>query len=154
MVLCDSRERWTHPGSTDRHISGYLSRNRIPFRVQKLDVGDYMFEGGSVTVDRKQNLEEICKNLTNPADRKRFFAEARRAKELGLKLVVLIESNKYHQPRDILAWRSKYSHVPGTAVYRQMEKLRLAYGVEFRFCPKVSAARTILEILEGNNGKS
>lgn len=151
MVLCDSREHWTHPGSRDTHISGYFERHGIPYRVQKLDVGDYMMEGGRITVDRKQNLEEICKNLTNPADRKRFFAEARRAQELGLKLVVLIESNKYHQPRDILAWRSKYSHVPGTAVYRQMEKLRLAYKVEFRFCPRVSAARTILEILEEHN---
>ncbi|MBO7436050.1 ERCC4 domain-containing protein [bacterium] len=150
MILCDSREKWTQPGSRDTHISGYFDRHGIAYRVEKLDVGDYMLDGGSVTVDRKQNLEEICKNLTNPADRKRFFAEARRAKELGLKLVVLIESNKYHQPRDILAWRSKYSHVPGTAVYRQMEKLRLAYKVEFRFCPKVSAARKIVEILEGD----
>ena len=146
-LLVDTREKWTQKGSKDRHISNYLARYKIPFRVQKLEVGDYMLEGGSITVDRKQNLEEICKNLTNPADKRRFYNEVRLAREYGLKLVVLIESNKYHQPRDITAWRSKFSKVPGTAVYRQMERLRLAYGVEFRFCPKVSAAKTIVEIL-------
>jgi hypothetical protein len=31
-----------------------------------------------------------------------------------------------------------------------MERLRYAYGVEFRFCPKMSAARKIVDILTEN----
>lgn len=151
MLLVDTREKWTQEGSKDRHLSGYFARHKIPFRIQKLDVGDYMLEGGGVTVDRKQNIDEICKNLTNSADKKRFFAEVRRARQQGLRLVVLIESNQVRTYADLKAWRSKYSRVPGSALCRQMEKLRLAYGVEFIFCPRVSAARKIIEIL--NNAK-
>lgn len=147
MLLVDSREKWTQEGSKDKHLAGYFARHKIPFKVQKLDVGDYMLDGGSVTIDRKQNVDEICKNLTNRADRQRFIAEVRRACMQGLQLVVLIESNKYKSPADLRAWRSKYSKVPGSAVCKQMERLRLAYGVEFRFCAKASAPRVILQIL-------
>ena len=153
VLLCDSRERWTHPGSTDRHISGYLSKHRIQFRVQKLDVGDYMMEGGTVTVDRKASIEEISGNLTNPADKKRFWREVRLAHQKGLRLVVLVESNKFRQVSDLREWASKFTPTDGPALIAQMNRLRLAYGVEFRFCPKVSAARTILEILEEGHGK-
>lgn len=147
MLLVDTREKWTQEGSKDRHLSGYFVRHRIPFRVQKLDVGDYMLEGGAVSVDRKQDVNEICKNLTNPADKQRFFAEVRRARAQGIRLVVLIESNQFKTPADLRAWRSRYSKVPGTAIIKQMERLRLAYGVQFVFCPRVSAARRIMEIL-------
>ena len=147
MLLVDTREKWTQEGSKDRHLSGYFARHKIPYRVQKLDVGDYMLDGGIATIDRKQNVEEICKNLTNPADKQRFFAEARRAMDQGLRLIVLIESNRYRQIVDLKTWRSKYSRVPGTVLCRQMERLRFAYGVQFRFCAKNSAGRRIVEIL-------
>ena len=151
MILrIDSREKWTQAGSRDRHISDYLKRHGIAYRVEKLDAGDYMLEGGSVTVDRKASIEEISGNLTNPADKQRFLREVRRAHDSGLRLVVLVETSKYKCVRDLAAWKSKYSPVRGTALIRQMEKLRHAYGVEFVFCPKVSAARKIVEILEGN----
>ena len=150
MLICDSRERWTQPGrKPDTHISAYLERHSIPWAVRKLDVGDYMLEGGSVTVDRKQGLEEVSRNLLNPADKKRFWNEVRLAHGLGIKLVVLVEDSKHKAPGDILGWRSSYSPVTGYAIFRQMERLRLGYGVEFVFCPKRYAARRILEILSG-----
>lgn len=150
MILCDSREKWTQPWSRDTHISGYFDRHGIAYRVEKLDVGDYMLEGGSVTVDRKASIEEISGNLTNPADKQRFMREVRRAHEAGIRLVVLVETNKYKCVRDLSAWRSKYSPVTGGKLIREMNRLQLAYGVEFVFCPKVSAARKIVEILEGD----
>ena len=148
MLIVDSREHWAQPGSKDRHIAAYFDRHAIAYKVEKLDVGDYMLEGGSVTVDRKASIEEISGNLTNPADKQRFLREVRRAHDGGLRLVVLVETNKFKCVRDLAAWRSKYSPVRGTALIRQMEKLRHAYGVEFVFCPKMSAARRIMEILE------
>lgn len=149
-ILCDSREKWTQPNSRDEHISGYFQRHGISYRVKKLNVGDYMLEGGTVTVDRKANLEEISGNLTNQADKVRFWNEVRLAHKLGLRLVVLVETNKFKTVNDVMAWRSKYSPVNGAALVREMERLRHAYGVEFVFCPKVSAAKKIIEILEGN----
>lgn len=149
MLIVDSREKWTQPGrKPDTHISAYLERHKIPYTVRKLEAGDYMLEGGSVTIDRKQGLEEVAKNLFNPADKKRFWNEVRLAHRLGIKLVVLVEDSKHKAPGEILGWRSAYSPVTGFAVFRQMERLRLSYGVEFVFCPRRSVARRIMEILE------
>jgi len=156
MLIVDSREKWTQAGrfrKPDTHISAYLERHGIPWSVRKLDVGDYMLEGGSVTVDRKQGLEEVSRNLLNPADKKRFWNEVRLAHRMGIKLVVLVEDSKHKAPSEILGWRSAYSPVTGYALFRQMERLRLSYGVEFVFCPKRSAARRILEILSGGQEK-
>lgn len=148
VVVCDSREKWTHPGSKDKHISSYFDLHGIAYRVEPLKVGDYMIDGGKVTVDRKGSVEEISGNLTNPTDKQRFMREVRRSKQFGIRLVVLIETNKYKAVKDLAAWKSKYTPVRGTVLIREMERLRYAYGVEFRFCPKMSAAKNIIEILE------
>lgn len=150
MILCDSREKWTQPGSRDTHISGYFDRHGIAYRVQKLDVGDYMLQGGRITVDRKASLEEISGNLLNPADKRRFWAEVRRAYEQRIRLVVLVETNKIKQLEDLQQWHSAYTPVSGSALIREMKRLQNAYGVRFVFCPKVSAARKIIEILKGD----
>lgn len=143
MYIFDSRER------KNDHIKAYFERHEIAYRVEKLDAGDYMLEGGKVTVDRKGSIEEISGNLTNPTDKQRFMREVRRSRQLGLRLVVLVETNKYKGVKDLAAWKSKYTPVRGTVLIREMERLRYAYGVEFRFCPKMSAAKKIVEILEG-----
>ena len=154
MLIVDSREKWTQirPGQKpDTHISAYLERHGIPWEVRKLDVGDYMLEGGSVTVDRKQNLAEIAHNLTNANDKLRFWREVRLAYDMGHRLVVLIEDNKRKTLDDIHGWRSPYTKVTGAAILRQMDRLRYCYGVRFVFCPKRSAAKRILEILQGDS---
>lgn len=148
IILCDSREKWTHPGSPDRHISGYFERHGIEYKVQKLDVGDYMLDGGNVSVDRKQNLEELSHNLTNKNDRSRFWREARRAKERGIKLIVLIEHGvNIKDISDVAKWNSKYSPVKGQWLIREMRRIHFAYSVNFCFCDKRSTAKRILEIL-------
>lgn len=146
-LIVDSREKWTQAGSIDKHISQYLKRNKIDWVTKKLDVGDYMMFGGSVSVDRKQNIEEIAKNLTNPRDKKRFMNEVRRAYQFRMHLVILIETNKYHDIYDLRGWVSKYSPTNGNALIRQMERLKFAYGVDFVFCRKQSVAKKILDIL-------
>lgn len=144
IFIFDTREK------KNDHIKAYFDRHEIAYRVEKLDVGDYMIEGGMVTVDRKGSVEEISGNLTNPADKVRFWNEVRLARQLGLRLVVLVETNKYKAVKDLASWKSKYSPVRGGALIREMERLRHAYGVEFRFCPKMSAAKKIIDILTEN----
>lgn len=146
-LIVDSREKWTQSGSTDKHLSTWFKRHGVNWVVKKLEVGDYTTFGGKVTIDRKQSVEEISKNLTNPADKKRFMAEVRRSYQFGLHLVVLIESNTYRDVYDLRKWRSTYSHVSGTTLIRQMERLAFAYGVQFVFCNKKSVSRRICEIL-------
>ena len=64
MLIVDSREKWTQ-GNGDNHIRRAFDKAGIDYVVRKLDEGDYMMEGGTVTVDRKQNLDELSTNLLN-----------------------------------------------------------------------------------------
>lgn len=154
FLLVDTREQWTQvrPGRMpDTHISGYLDRHGIPWKVQKLDVGDYMLECGSVTVDRKKDLEEVASNLLNPADRARFWNEVRLAYRLGIKLVVLVEDSTHQGKEDVRGWRSSYSPANGAALLRQMEALKHSYGVLFYVCHKRSTGRRIVQLLSGKD---
>lgn len=147
MVLVDSREKWTQNHSPSS-IRAYFRRNSIDYVVQKLDCGDYMLQGGNVTIDRKKNLDELAKNLLNPHDKARFFREVQRAKESGLRLIILCEhGNGIKKLTDILQWRSKYGRVTGKALANAIYRTQVAYGVTFLFCDKRSTPKVILSIL-------
>ena len=147
MLRVDSREHWTHPGSRDRHLKDYFDRHGITYRVEKLDVGDYMLDGGSLVIDRKSGLQELSTNLTNAADNARFMREVRRAYHSGIKLVILIEQRGITCHDDVSSWRSKHTGVSGAELLKRMFKLEMAYGVRFTFCDKRSCGRRIMEIL-------
>lgn len=147
MLRVDSREHWTHPGSRDRHLKDYFDRHGITYRVEKLDVGDYMLDGGSLVIDRKSGLQELSTNLTNAADNARFMREVRRAYHAGIKLVILIEQRGITCHDDVSSWRSKHTGVSGAELLKRMFRLEMSYGVRFFFCDKRSAGRRIMEIL-------
>ena len=149
MLYVDSREKWTQAGSRDKHIKNYLDRNGIQYEVRALDVGDYMLDGGRISVDRKQNLDELAKNLTNKVDHARFMREVRRAYAARITLIVLVEHRGIKGTNDVLKWRSKHSPVTGAALVREMFRIRMAYGVKFLFCDKMSTGKTIMDILKG-----
>lgn len=147
MLIVDSREHWTHPGSRDRHLKDYFERHGITYRVEKLDVGDYMLDGGSLVIDRKSGLQELSTNLTNAADNARFMREVRRAYHAGIKLVFLVEQHGINSRDDVAAWRSEITGVSGTRLLKEMFRLEMAYGIRFFFCDKRSCGRRIMEIL-------
>ena len=148
-VCCDSREKWTQPGSTDRHIPDYFDRHGIEWEVRKLDCGDYQFEGDpSVSVDRKASMEEISRNLLNRSDASRFWREIRRAHEQHIKLVILVESGRTVKTiNDVSKWKSKYSGVSGRRLVNEMVRCEMAYGVRWVFTDRRSTARRIIELL-------
>ena len=150
IVCVDSREQWTQGRSNDTHISSYFDRHSIPYIVKCLNVGDYTYEGSRIAVDRKQNLEEVARNLTNKSDSSRFWREVRRAHQSGITLVVLVE----HGPdiktiNDVAKWHSRWTGVSGRHLVDIMTRLELSYGVIWRFCSKRSTAKQIIEILKG-----
>jgi ERCC4-type nuclease len=149
MLIVEIREKWTQLVSTNQHLNAYLRRHGIEYRIEALDVGDYMLEGGKISVDRKQNLDELAKNLTNKSDHARFMREVRRAYAARITLIVLVEQRGIKGTNDVLKWRSKHSGVTGSAVVREMFRLQMAYGVKFLFCDKLSTGRRIMEILTG-----
>lgn len=139
MIICDTREK------KNQHVLAYFDRNGIDYTVAKLDTGDYMLPCGLVTVDRKQNLEELAGNLCSKSNR--FWREVRRAHDTGLKMIVLIEEGKYHGIEDVKAWRSAYTRVSGRYLADMMAKVAIAYGVEFRFCWKRDTGQRIKDLL-------
>lgn len=141
MIWVDTRE---HKGKNTHILSAFYAVG-ADYEEHKLDEGDYMLEGGNITIDRKKDLEEISGNLCNK-DR-RFWREARRAHDKGLKLIVLIEEPDILSIKDVKEWKSKYSRVTGHNLADQMFRLHISHGVEFLFCDKVQAGRRIMELL-------
>lgn len=156
MIICDSREQ------KNVHILRYFERHGIEYRVQKMDTADYMIEGQpNIVIDRKQNLDEICANLTYkgkkanenggkgiPSNVARFWREVRRAYEDKIKLVVLIEHGENIKSlADVAAWGGSRSGISGRKLVDEMDRLSAAYGVEWQFCGKSETAAIILKIL-------
>lgn len=142
--VIDSREK------KFEHIKAYFEKNGIDYAIRKLDVGDYQIEGQpSISVDRKQNLQELSKNLMNAKDHSRFWKEVRRAREQRVKLYVLVEhGGQIKSIEDVSKWSDKYSGVSGRALANEIYRVHIAYGVEFIFCDKRSTPRKIIEILQ------
>ena len=144
MVICvDSREK------KNSHILSWFDKNGIEYEVKKLDVGDYMIDGGVISVDTKRSIDELSTNMLNRSDHARFWREVRRAKDTGIKLIILIESNKYTDIPSLIDWKSKYSGVNGRSLIDAIYRAHISYGVDFIFCSKRSTGRRIVELLQG-----
>ena len=150
MIVVDTREKkWDH-------IRKYFEANGIQYEVKKLDVGDYFStDQGDVAVDRKQNLQELCGNLSKGnGNIIRFTNECRRAKEQGIRLVVLIEGTNCQTVKDVSGWKSKYTKHSGKWLTDKMFNLTVSYDVEWQFCKKNETATKILEILKYDSGRN
>ena len=150
MIIVDSREKkWDH-------IRKYFEANGIEFEIKKLDAGDYFStDQGDVVVDRKQNLQELCGNLSKGnGNIIRFINECRRAKEQGIRLVVLIEGTNCQTVKDVSGWKSKYTKHSGKWLTDKMFNLTVSYDVEWQFCKKNETAAKILEILKYDSGRN
>ena len=147
-VTCDSRER------KNEHILRYFDRHGIDYEIRKLDVGDYMLDGGAISIDTKRSVDELAANMLNRNDHARFLREAKRAADSGVKLIVLLETSKYKSIPDLREWRSKYSGISGRSMMDAIYKTHIAYGVEFLFCPKISTGRRIIELLSCTDSKT
>ena len=144
MIIIDTREK------KFEHITAYFDKHNIPYEVRKLDTGDYMnTDNPDVIVDRKQNLQEICTNLSYGKENvSRFTRECKRAFEDRVRFVVLIEGTSYREVSQIMDWKSKYSKHTGRWLVKEMFRLTMAFGVEWILCRKNETAKKILEILD------
>lgn len=142
-IIIDSRERKCD------HIKAWFDKNGVEYEVKKLDVGDFMLpDNPKVSVDRKSNLSELSRNLTNKSDHIRFWKEVRRAKEQGIKLYILCEhGGKIKSIQDVALWNDKYSGVNGRHLIDEIYRVHISYGVEFLFCSKRETAKKIIELL-------
>jgi len=144
MYLFDTREK------KNAHIKAYFDKHKIPYKEVALSVGDYMLEGGHISIDTKRSLDELAHNLLNRSDSHRFWREVRRAREQKITLIILCEcGGKIHEISDLAGWKSKYSGVTGRRLMDEVFRCHISYGVGFLFCDRRSTGRRILEILQG-----
>lgn len=147
-ILIDTRDK----AQAIKGITEYFDRHGILWERTKLDTGDYMLDGQpNLVIDRKQSLSELAHNLLSP-DRARFYREVRRARDNGIKLIILCE----HGPdvktfADVKNWKPKYGKVSGKALADAIFRLEMAYNVPTLFCGKRSTGKRIIEILTGDN---
>jgi len=147
----DSREK----PQAIKNIVAYFDKHGIEWERVALKTGDYMLDGQpNLIVDRKQSLGELAHNLLSP-DRARFYREIRRARDSGIRLIILCE----HSPdvktfADVKNWKPKYGKVTGKALADAIFRLEVGYGVPVYYCCKRSTGKRIVEILsqEGEDG--
>lgn len=148
IIQIDTREK-------DRaitRIQDTFTEKGIKFISSKMYVGDYQdLQDGSVVVDRKQNLSEICGNVCQ--EHERFKAELIRAQEAGIKVYILCEhGDNIKSIEDVKFWinpRLKKSPkaLTGEKLYKIMKTQEERYGITYLFCNKEETGNKIIQIL-------
>ena len=159
IIQIDSREK----ARAIQQIVDEFDRRGIIHPISKLWVGDYMnYDNPRLVVDRKQNLLELCSNVTQ--DHERFRREMGRAQEAGIKIVFLVEHGaSITCLEDVIFWENPRRHkrkrvggvwveyetkaTTGRTLYNILTTIQAKYGVEFQFCSKNETGRRIVEIL-------
>lgn len=156
ILICDTRQQ----EGKHKNIEAYCRRMGIEMRRQKLDVGDYALPGGRISVDTKESILELSRNIMS-SDHRRFRSECELAQKLGIQLVVLIEEvpnfgriDLWEVPR----WKSEnrfhrygdpMTRVDPKALRRAMITMMQKYGVRFEFCTRRQSPARIIKILKG-----
>lgn len=170
QIQIDSRE---HKKEVER-VKKQLDALGVDHFTSKLYVGDYMsLDNPRLVIDRKKDLLEICGNICQQHER--FRNELVRAKEHGIKIIILCENGKgitnledvffWENPRGVPSkWVMRDGHpvkipdkagaIQGEQLYKSLCTIRDRYGVEFRFCEKTETGAEIVRLLGGGtNGE-
>lgn len=145
-LIVDTREQ-----DTDR-LRRRIRQTGLSFVRQKLDFGDYSAKttldngtefdiSGSVSIERKMNLDELCACYCK--GRKRFTREFERAKLAGAKVYLLIENASWEN-----TFNGKYrSKMTSSALTASMFAWLARYNCQIIFCKEETSGKIIREIL-------
>lgn len=129
-----------------------FDRQGVKHVSSKLYVGDYMsFDNPRLIIDRKQNLFEVCNNVCQQHDR--FISEIKKANDIGIKLIFLVEhGGNIKTLDDVAEWKNprlKTSPlaVSGQRLHKILSTISKNYNVEFLFCDKRNTGKRIIELL-------
>ena len=150
----------------------WFEQNGITIRRQALYVGDYTLPTDqSVCIDTKKDIQELVSDICGK-QHERFRNECIRAKEAGIKLIILVENrgghikdniiqptihsleelHRWKNPRLFIFLRGKQKYPSATrGVTLQMAcmTIRAKYGAEFMFVTPEKSAEKIVELLTG-----
>lgn len=149
-IQIDSREK----PKAIRNICYEFTRQGAQYFISKLPCGDYCsLDNARYCIDRKQNLNELVSNIGQ--QHRRFINELKRANELGIKLVFLVEHGKdIVTLEDVKNWenprlKESPNAISGERLYKVLNTLEQRYNTRFYFCTKAQTGRRILELLGG-----
>ena len=149
-IIVDTREK----PNKNTHVTGYFDSQNIKWYRSKLICGDYQNPENPMTIiDRKKDLQEVAGNVCQQHER--FVRELELAKELGYKLIVLVEEPNITSLLEVCGWynwrkRTNVRAISGKTLYKIMSTMSEKYGVEWQFCKKSECGKRIVEILGGN----
>lgn len=144
VVVVDTRENQWY------HIKEYLEEKKIPYIVEKLDVGDYSFilpnyphlnMDKKIVIERKGSLDELAGNFTK--GRERFAREFERL-ESDQSIHLVLENFTW---RKLLAgsYRSKFS---SEAYKKSLMAWSIKYGFKVWEVTKKDSGEIITGLLE------
>ena len=148
VIQVDSREQ------KYEHVTRYFDEQGIKWVKSKCVVGDYVnLENPMVVIDRKKDLQEVAGNVCQQHDR--FVRELELAKELGYRLIVLVEEPSITTLANVCSWynwrkRTNVRAISGKTLYKIMLTMSQKYGVEWVFTTKENCGKRIVELLGGN----
>lgn len=166
MIIVDTREQKCD------HVTKYFDKHDIKHDRSKLYCGDFtLADNMSVCIDRKQDMIEVNGNLCQQHER--FRKECERAKEAGIKLIILVEEKNISCLADVANWQnprlanwmfihnaqkrgkmmykkiSKQPPINGERLYKMMKTMEERYGIQWLFCNKKDTGKRIIELLDG-----
>ena len=169
-IQIDTREKPQAIGN----ILAEFDRQCVVTIRSKLPYGDYASpDYPDIVVDRKQNLLELCNNISDVpkknkdgsfkkdqsgqilTEKRRFISELKGARQFGQKIVILCEhGGQIRSIEDVKEWKNprlKESPlaISGTRLYIILNQLMKTYGFEIRFCDKRCTGKEIIKILKG-----
>lgn len=166
-IQIDSREK----ARAIKKIVHTFEKEGVNYFTSKLLVGDYMnLDNPRLIIDRKQNLHELCGNVSQQHER--FKKELVKAMQANIQLIILVE----HGPdintlEDVYFWQNPRKHeirwrivngrrekyvvsakaVDGNQLYKSLCTIRDRYNVRFEFCEKKDTGKRIIELLGEKN---
>ena len=166
IIVRDTRDRI---GKHDNVDNGLIALGHKIVRT-KLYVGDVsLLNNQTICIDLKQGLSECYNNIIQ--QHQRFVHECIRAKQAGIKLIILVEESGIETVCDVSKWINKrsvkweklrdahrqgrrmneplspYPPVSSERLAKAMQTISDRYGVEWRFCDKSETAKKICELL-------
>lgn len=157
-LLTDTRQQ----AGKHSHKDAWFDEHGIATLRTKVPVGDYC-EAPSVSVDTKKDIYELAMDIDR--DHERFKREMITARDLGCRLVVLVENTdgiksledlaEWREPMGHLAMRKRSSksvtarQIHGSRLAKACKTMEARYGVSFMFCHPEESAELICRILGG-----
>lgn len=118
----------------------------------KLPTGEVINFKDKIVIERKADLNELCCNFFDKKDEEgktRLERELDRAKEQGIKVILLVETDNMHNK--ILSSKyfrfDKASKVSPKAFNSILRSLQAKYDISIEYCDKKDSARLIHDVL-------